>query len=326
MPIRAARGLPSALLLACASLPSSLLADEPRTDPLAEFVELQTGTFTSALQALQDARYGVAEWHIVEIWPKTGGAERWLYVESWMNDGKVPYLQRVMRVVALPDGAVLARRFELPEAAKYVGAWSEPARFASLAPASLVEVPGCDVVLARAGERRWEGGTRGAGCSNRYKGASYAISQTTLTADGMTNWDRGFDTQGRLRWGPEFGGYRFRRADVAPACDAPVRMLVYGEIEDRKAFGTYIRALADSKLYAKFGGWYEAISPALDTFEGTPPPNRGVIIARWPCLAAAQAFWKSPEYAEIRKLRAGVAKFEVIVLPAAQMAPWSTAR
>lgn len=300
-------------------------ADAPR-DPLGEYVALQTGTFTSALQAQQDARYGVAEWHVAEIWPNRAGRERWLYVESWMKDGKAPYLQRISRVSLQPDGTVLARRYEIPEAARYVGAWQDVQRFASLAPDALVEVRGCDAVLARAGERRWEGGTRGADCRNDYKGASYAISQTTLTAAGMTNWDRGFDADGRLRWGPEHGGYRFRRADAPAACDAPVRMLVYGEISDRKAFGAYVRALADSKLYAKYGGWYEAVSPALDTFEGSPPPGRGVIIARFPCLAAAQSFWNSPEYAEIRKLREGVAKFEVLALPAAQMAPWSTAR
>lgn len=297
-----------------------------RIDPLREYVELQAGTFTSALQAQQDARYGTAEWHIVEIWNGTSATERWLYVESWMKDAKTPYLQRISRVSTLPDGAVLARRYEIPDAARFVGAWREPARFASLSPESLVEVAGCDVVLARAGDRRWEGGTRGAGCRNDYKGASYAISQTTLTADGMTNWDRGFDAEGRLRWGPEHGGYRFRRADLPVACDAPVRLLVYGEISDRKGFGAYVRALAESKLYAKYGGWYEAVSPALDTLEGTPPPGRGVIIARFPCLEAVQSFWKSPEYAEIRKVREGIAKFELLVLPAAQMAAWSTAR
>jgi uncharacterized protein (DUF1330 family) len=40
-----------------------------------------------------------------------------------------------------------------------------------------------------------------------------------------------------------------------------------------------------------------------------------VIIARFPCLEAAQRFWNSPEYAEIRKLREGIAEFEVLVLP-----------
>jgi uncharacterized protein (DUF1330 family) len=295
-------------------------------DPVADYVSLATGTFTSAAQARQDARYGVAEWHVAEIWRDDATPERWLYVESWMKDASAPYLQRIVRASAQPDGAVLTVRYEIPDAAKYVGAWREPSRFATLSPDALTAVPGCDVVLVRTGERRWEGGTHGARCRNGYKGASYAVSQTVLTADGMTNWDRGFDAAGALRWGPEYGGYRLQRADAPASCDSPVRLLVYGEIADRKGFGAYVRALADSKLYAKYGGWYEAVSPAVATLEGTPPPGRGVIIARFPCLEAVQSFWNSPEYAEIRKLREGIAKFEVLVLPAAQMAPWSTAR
>jgi uncharacterized protein (DUF1330 family) len=57
------------------------------------------------------------------------------------------------------------------------------------------------------------------------------------------------------------------------------------------------------------------MSPALEVFEGSPPPERGVVIARFPCLEAARQFWYSPEYAEIRKLREGIAEFEVLVLP-----------
>ena len=49
-------------------------------------------------------------------------------------------------------------------------------------------------------------------------------------------------------------------------------------------------------------------------FEGDPPPGRGVIIARFPCLQAAKDFWYSNAYQAIRPLREGAAEFEVIVL------------
>jgi uncharacterized protein (DUF1330 family) len=187
--------------------------------------------------------------------------------------------------------------------------------FGNLKPAELAELHGCDAVVTRAGAGRFEGSTSGARCRNSYKGATYAISQSVLTADEMVNWDRGFDASGNLAWGPAAGGYRFRRVGETGACVQPVRMLVYGEIKDRKAFGAYVRAIAEAGLYAKTGGYYEAMSPALEVFEGSPPPERGVVIARFPCLEAAQRFWHSPEYAEIRKLREGIAEFEVLVLP-----------
>jgi hypothetical protein len=79
------------------------------------------------------------------------------------------------------------------------------------------------VTHLRAGIGRFEGATTGSGCRNSYKGASYAISQSVLTADEMVNWDRGFNAAGELVWGSAAGGYQFRRVDaaVSPALPAP---------------------------------------------------------------------------------------------------------
>jgi uncharacterized protein (DUF1330 family) len=48
-----------------------------------------------------------------------------------------------------------------------------------------------------------------------------------------------------------------------------------------------------------------------------------VVIARFPCLQAAQSFWHSDEYAKIRPLRAGISRFEVLVLPAPPLPAWA---
>jgi uncharacterized protein (DUF1330 family) len=69
----------------------------------------------------------------------------------------------------------------------------------------------------------------------------------------------------------------------------------------------------------RFDGYYEALTPALEVFEGTPPGSRGVVIVHFPCLDAARRFWRSDEYAGIRKLREGIADFEVLVLPVPQL-------
>jgi uncharacterized protein (DUF1330 family) len=286
---------------------------------LEDYVGLQVGSFSSEAQAKQDARYDAITWHIAEIWADDDPAERWLYTESWMPEATGPYMQRVTRLRAEPDGTISARRYAVPEAARFVGAWRDPAKLAGLKPGELTELPGCDIVIVRAGIGRFEGSTTGSGCRNTYKGASYAISQSVLTAQEMVNWDRGFNAAGELVWGPAAGGYRFRRVGEAGACVQPVRMLVFGEIRDRKAFGNYLGALRKSGLYQKFDGYYEAFTPALEVFEGTPPESRGVVIVHFPCLDAARRFWHSDEYAEIRKLREGVADFEVLVLPVPQL-------
>jgi len=292
-----------------------LAASAAQSSALDDYVRLQVGSFTSEVQAKQDARYDAITWHIAEIWADDDPDQRWLYTESWVPDAPAPYMQRISRLRQETDGSISARRYTLPEAPRFVGAWRDPSMFGNLKPAELAELHGCEAVITRAGAGRFEGSTSGTSCRNSYKGATYAISQSVLAADEMVNWDRGFDASGTLVWGPAAGGYRFRRVGETGACVQPVRMLVYGTIKDRKAFGAYVRAIAEAGLYAKTGGYYEAVSPALEVFEGSPPPERGVVIARFPCLEAAQRFWNSPEYAEIRKLREGIAEFEVLVLP-----------
>lgn len=301
------------LMLVVALLPAAGAAGDGTA--LDQLMRLQVGSFSSALQSKYDARYDDITWHIAEIWPGAADGARWIYTEAWMTGAEAPYMQRVARYTQEADGSIVSVRYPVPDAQRYIGAWREPARFAGLDPALLSALPGCETVMSRTGERRFEGGTVGSRCANAHRGASYAVSRTVLDGDSMTNWDRGFAADGSLRWGPAGGGYQFRRLDADQGCVDPVRMLVYGNISDRDRLVAYARALAESGLYAKHGGYYEATTPQLDVFEGEPPAGRGVIIARFPCLAAAQSFWNSPEYTEIRKLREGIAEFEVLVLP-----------
>ena len=232
---------------------------------LEDYVGLQVGSFSSEAQAKQDARYDAITWHVAEIWADDDPAERWLYTESWMAQAPAPYMQRVTRLRVGADGTISARRYTMPEAARFVGAWQDSAALAALERGELTELTGCDIVIVRAGSGRFEGSTTGSGCRNTYKGASYAISQSALTSDEMVNWDRGFNAAGELVWGPAAGGYRFRRVGEAGACVQPVRMLVFGQIRNRKAFGNYlaraqgVRALPEIRrllrgLHSRVGG------------------------------------------------------------------------
>lgn len=76
----------------------------------------------------------------------------------------------------------------------------------------------------------------------------------------------------------------------------------------------YGKAIADSKLYEKLGGYYINIPRPLATFEGTPPAGYTVLMVRFPCLANAQAFWNSKEYQErIKPLRLGPSAGDYVV-------------
>lgn len=98
-------------------------------------------------------------------------------------------------------------------------------------------------------------------------------------------------------------------------CDnRPVMMVVDGRIKDAKRLGVYAAAIRASGLYQKLGGYYIANPRALATFEGAPPPDRSILLVRFPCLAHARSFWNSREYREkILPLRLNPAAGDFIV-------------
>jgi len=294
-------------------------------DRLDKYIDLRTGTFSSAAQAAADSRYDSAVWHVVEV-PFDDQPARWLYLEAWIDQASAPYLQRLVRHHLEADGSIVAVSYRLPDPEARVGAWQAPGRLAEIDRSRLHEVTGCELIIVRTGPRRFEGRTRGAQCANTYRQASYAVSQSLVTDEGLVNWDRGFSADGQQVWGPKSGGYRLRRVDEGgAACDQPVRLLVFGTIADRQAFGAYAGALQASGLYRKNGGYWVALTPALEVFEGDPPPGRGAVIAHFPCLEAARRFWNDAQYQnEIAPLRRGVSEFEVLVLPVLPRPEWVT--
>ena len=83
----------------------------------------------------------------------------------------------------------------------------------------------------------------------------------------------------------------------AEICDnRPVLMTVYGPTLDRNRMIAYGKAIADSGLYKKLGGYYINSPRAIATFEGTLPLTTSLLIVRFPCLANVKAFWYSEEY------------------------------
>jgi uncharacterized protein (DUF1330 family) len=114
-------------------------------------------------------------------------------------------------------------------------------------------------------------------------------------------------------------------ATPAPICDdKPVLMVVAGPTHDRARMQAYAKAIADSGLYQKLGGYYVNVPRTLSTFEGEPPAGYTTLIVRFPCLANAQAFWNSREYQEkIRPIRLNpsAGDYTVTVYPEAEMRP-----
>ncbi|MDJ0919487.1 MAG: DUF1330 domain-containing protein [Henriciella sp.] len=85
--------------------------------------------------------------------------------------------------------------------------------------------------------------------------------------------------------------------------EPPAYMIVLGEVYDRPAFMEgYVAKLPP--LYEKYGGHYIALGggPTLEVLEGDYAPA-SYVIGKWDSMAAARAFWNSPEYAELMAAR-----------------------
>ena len=96
----------------------------------------------------------------------------------------------------------------------------------------------------------------------------------------------------------------------------PAYMIVTAKIADRDAFiNGYGQAAA--ALVERFGGRYVLRGPGAQLLEGGFGDGASMVISEWPDKAAALAFWHSPEYAEARKLRDGIADCQVLLIEAA---------
>lgn len=90
-------------------------------------------------------------------------------------------------------------------------------------------------------------------------------------------------------------------------------LLVQGTVADVEGFKAYSASLPS--IYKKFGGHYLSVTPSshVQIAEGEPR-NESILIAQFPSKEAAWCFWKSAEYKEAKKLRAGKGSFFVTVL------------
>lgn len=89
-------------------------------------------------------------------------------------------------------------------------------------------------------------------------------------------------------------------------------LIVTAQLHDRERFlaGYAPKAAA---LTARFGGAYVLRAGGAEVLEGAHPGG-SVVVSRWPDKATALAFWNSPEYAEVRRLREGIADCQVVVV------------
>jgi len=100
--------------------------------------------------------------------------------------------------------------------------------------------------------------------------------------------------------------------------EARCYMIVLAAFTDRDRFlADYQPAVAP--LIEAFGGRYIMVGRGLEALEGAFPSGGSSVISVWPDRAAALKFWRSPEYAEVKKLREGTGEFQVVLIEAPEV-------
>jgi uncharacterized protein (DUF1330 family) len=99
-------------------------------------------------------------------------------------------------------------------------------------------------------------------------------------------------------------------AEHAPPTPRKGYLLFRSEFPDPASIKPYGRAVVS--VAAKFGGRFIALADRPEALEGDPDTRR-VVILEFPSLDAARAFWNSPEYAEVKKLREGLGTVEAVL-------------
>jgi uncharacterized protein (DUF1330 family) len=89
----------------------------------------------------------------------------------------------------------------------------------------------------------------------------------------------------------------------------PAYWVVRVEVTDQNRFAEYIRR--NPELLEKHGARYLVRGGKTVSLEG-PQENRRIVIIEFPSLVAAESFYHSPEYQQIRQLRLGAATGEII--------------
>ncbi|XBQ16641.1 MAG: chromophore lyase CpcT/CpeT [Oceanicaulis sp.] len=201
--------------LASFALTGAAAAQAPDQTAAEELAAVLTGSF-STIEQCETEGWGCVESELVRIWPeRTDGV--WLYQENaWLGDDpesadpaakQRPYFQRIIRLAAQDDRTVLRTIYTMTDPASVVGAFAAPDTIA----ADQLGEASCSGPVERIAHGHWYANFPT--CPSGLRGAVRTHSRSIHYPDGFANWDRGFDAEGNVRWGPSAGGYVFVRKD-----------------------------------------------------------------------------------------------------------------
>lgn len=197
--------------IVCLSLNVSAQQKITKQD-LEDFKNRLTGTFDNNEQAAQDNSYKNVSLHIqaFELKGKHPDGD-YIYVEqAMMNTQYKPERQMIYRIYREKD-TIVSEAFDLLTPDRLIGAWNNTELFKKLTKDSLIKKEGCTIYFMKDDRGDFYGSTRGNGCNGSLNGASYTTTELVVYPTMLIIWERGWDNNNQQVWGPEKGGYKFRK-------------------------------------------------------------------------------------------------------------------
>ena len=181
---------------------------------LTELKKLMTGFFSTEAQSLEDTSYFHIRLCMKPIWQDRQDGY-WLYVEqAAYRSLNRPYRQRVYHLyLEMEKNALVSKVYEIENPGQFIGGCSDLFILSALGFESLIERPGCEILLKRESNNTFAGATEDGVCLSTWRGAAWVSSDVTVSPQGLTSWDRGWDEKNQLVWGPADAGYRFDRME-----------------------------------------------------------------------------------------------------------------
>lgn len=171
------------------------------------------GAFSSTEQAHRDHDFRDLTLHAAFIWSDRRDGP-WIYVEQALADASDhPYRQYIYQLSSQDEHTLRAQVFELPEPIAATGAWKNPELLNKIDPSVLLPQPGCMLLFQLQADGSFIGRTEDKGCPSTLRGASYAISELSVSEKQMIVWDRGYNASGVQVWGSVNGGYIFKKSE-----------------------------------------------------------------------------------------------------------------
>jgi len=91
----------------------------------------------------------------------------------------------------------------------------------------------------------------------------------------------------------------------------PAYIIAFVDVTDRDRYAEYMKVTPS--IIAEFGGKFIARGGKAETLEG-PRENRRVVLIEFPTFELASGFYRSEQYVETKKMRAGAATATFILV------------